>query len=209
MQSSQTSQPFLASYSPYTSYSTIYGREDISVDTRGHPPCSPPCPFLMILFWRGGKSSNDPSDLISAIHVFSFLEKEVLELLSTSVIIESFMNEMELNKILDTNDLVILKEGRISAHHDNTLIGYMKKGRLLSSLLNLLCSLTNVEVDKHPRVILKVLEGGSVLRIPMQTITTELRELFPLNTSHLIQLIVSKFLRATLGFCKIYDQVMH
>ena len=101
-----------------------------------------------------GKSSNDPSDLINAIHVFSFLEKEVLELLSTSVILESFMNEMELNKILDTNDLVILKEGRISAHHDNTLIGCMEKGRLLSSLLNLLMFLDKCQSgqasEDHP-----------------------------------------------------------
>ena len=147
-----------------------------------------------------------PSDLISRIHVFSFLEKEVLELLANSAVIESFSSEFDLNTILDSDDLVIVETGKVNTCYNGVLIGCIEGGGLLSSLLHLLCLLTNTNLHNHMTITLRIVENGNVIRIPKEIIT-ELKQQFPLNAAHLMQLTVSRFVRATLGVLKEYTEV--
>lgn len=148
-----------------------------------------------------------PGDLIRGIHVFSFLEREVSELLANSAVIESFSGELDLDTVLDSSDLVIVESGRVNAYYNDVLIGCIERGGLVSSLLDLLCLLTGTTVEDNSAIVtFKVIEEGSVIRIPKETMT-ELKQRFPLNAAHLMQLIVSRFVRATLGVLKDYTKV--
>ena len=149
---------------------------------------------------------TNPGGLISGIHVFSFLEGKVLELLANSAVIEPFSSEPDLSKILDSHDLVIIETGKVNTYYSNVLIGCTGKGALLSSLLDLLCLLTDADPRGRVDTTMEVVEGGTVVRIPKGTIA-ELKRTFPLNAAHLIQLTVSRFVRVTLGILKDYTEV--